>query len=47
MAYLQDLRSGGLVEAEEPLRMTPLGQRFLERYREWQEALRLLGLGPD
>ncbi len=44
--YVKDLRDGGLVTMDDPPQLTAAGREFLDRYRQWQEALRLLGLGP-
>ena len=43
--YLRELQEAGLITGQEPLGLTPTGRDFLQRYLQWQDALRLLGIG--
>jgi len=44
--YLADLQARGLVERDNPFRLTPQGRTLLETYKAWRESLRLFGMGP-
>ena len=42
--YLADLRSRGVLEEAEALRLTPLGRALLANYRSWERAQEEAGL---
>lgn len=43
--YLAELQETGLVDREQPLRLTSAGRALLASYKQWMEGLRLFGIG--
>lgn len=45
--YVADMQRRGLLDPENPFRLTPAGRELLQSYRAWREALRLFGMDPE
>ncbi|HVM44909.1 MAG TPA: winged helix-turn-helix domain-containing protein [Candidatus Thermoplasmatota archaeon] len=44
--YVRDLQARGLVDPQNPFRLTPEGRELLAAFRSWRERLGMFGLLP-